>query len=136
MREDVIARNLDVVHTHITTEAMDVDGVLDLYTDDVVWESPARGLKFTGKEAVARNYRATFASFADVEVQPLARFGNETQVFDDAIVTFTLVGEGFANSPVPLGTRVALRLLHVFDMRDGKIAREQVFEIWPVQGVA
>ena len=43
--------NLDIVGKHIALEASDVDAALALYTDDIVWESPARNLRFEGKEA-------------------------------------------------------------------------------------
>ena len=66
----------------------------------------------------------------DVELEPLDRFATEDRVVDDMIVRMRLVGEGMVNAPVPIGTRVALRLIHHFTMRDGLISREQVFEIW------
>jgi steroid delta-isomerase-like uncharacterized protein len=123
--------NLTIVEQHIAREATDVDKAIELYTDDIVWESPARDLIFQGKEAVANNYRKMFSSIRDIEVQPLQRFASEDRVVDDAIVKFTLVGDGFVNAPVSIGTRVSLRLLHIFGMRDGKIDREEVYEIWP-----
>jgi uncharacterized protein YjiS (DUF1127 family)/ketosteroid isomerase-like protein len=126
-----VLQNLAVVEQHIAREATDVDKAIDLYTDDIVWESPARALIFQGKEAVANNYRNMFSSIRDLEVQPLQRFATEDRVVDDAIVKFNLVGDGFVNAPVPIGTQVSLRLLHIFGMRDGKIGREEVYEIWP-----
>jgi uncharacterized protein YjiS (DUF1127 family)/ketosteroid isomerase-like protein len=126
-----VLNNLAVVEQHSAHEATDVDKAIELYTDDIVWESPARDLIFQGKEAVANNYRNMFSSIRDLEVQPLQRFATEDQVVDDAIVKFTLVGDGFVNAPVPIGTQVSLRLLHIFGMRDGKIGREEVYEIWP-----
>jgi uncharacterized protein YjiS (DUF1127 family)/ketosteroid isomerase-like protein len=126
-----VLNNLTVVEQHIAREATDVDKAIELYTDDIVWESPARDLIFQGKKAVANNYRNMLSSIRDIEVQPLQRFATEDQVVDDAIVKFTLVGDGFVNAPVPIGTQVSLRLLHIFGMRDGKIGREEVYEIWP-----
>jgi steroid delta-isomerase-like uncharacterized protein len=126
-----VLNNLTVVEQHIAREATDVDKAIELYTDDIVWESPARALIFQGKEAVANNYRNMFSSIRDLEVQPLQRFATEDRVVDDAIVKFNLVGDGFVNAPVPIGTQVSLRLLHIFGMRDGKIGREEVYEIWP-----
>jgi uncharacterized protein YjiS (DUF1127 family)/ketosteroid isomerase-like protein len=131
MNRTRVLNNLTVVEQHIAREATDVDKAIELYTDDIVWESPARDLIFQGKEAVANNYRNMFSSIRHIEVQPLKRFASEDRVVDDAIVKFTLVGDGFVNAPVPIGTRVSLRLLHVFGMRDGKIDREEVYEIWP-----
>lgn len=127
---DSIARNLDVVDRHIRDEARNVDAVMDLYTDDIVLEVPSRGLAFTDKEAIRANYIAMFSSMAEVELEPLERFATETRVVDDMKVRFRLTGGGMTNAPVPVGSKVELRLIHHFDMREGRIAREQVFEIW------
>lgn len=124
--------NLDIVGDHIALEASDVDAALALYTDDIVWESPSRQLRFEGKEAVAANYRRMFSSldFATFELEPIERFATEDRVVDDCRVRFTLTGDGFANAPANVGDRVELRLVHIFEMRDGQIARESTFELW------
>ena len=133
MSQDPVATNLAVVEGHFEAEStQDVEKGLELYTDDVVWEAPARGLHFEGKEAVAANYRAMFASIADVDLQKLQRFATEDRVVDDSIVTFTLTGDGYANLPVTLGSRVQVRLVHIFELRAGKISKETGFELWKV----
>ena len=103
---------------------------MDLYTDDIVLEVPSRGLRLASREAIRANYVARFGSMAEVGLQPLDRFATDERVVDDMIVRFRLVGPGMVDAPVPVGARVELRLLHHFAMRDGRIAREQVFEIW------
>lgn len=130
MNHDVIAQNLLVVDEHMRNEAVDPDLVMSLYTDDVVLEVPGRGLHLDTHEAIRRNYIEMFASLADVEIIPNDRFATAERVFDDTTVRFRLVGDGMLNAPVAKGTRVELRLLHVFQMRCGRIAREQVFETW------
>jgi hypothetical protein len=35
-----------------------------------------------------------------------------------------------AHAPLPVGSRVELRLMHLFATRDGRIARETVHEGW------
>ncbi len=127
---NTIEHNLDVVDRHIQGEARDVDSILDLYTDDIVLEVPGRGLHFAGRDAIRANYLAMWPSMAEVELQPLDRFATEHRVVDDMIVRMRLVGPGMTNAPVPIGSRVELRLIHHFTMRDGLIAREQVFELW------
>jgi ketosteroid isomerase-like protein len=42
-------------------------------------------------------------------------------------VTFRVVREGYW--PWPVGSRITMRLVHIFEMRDGKIAREVVFDM-------
>jgi steroid delta-isomerase-like uncharacterized protein len=124
--------NLEVAAQHIALEATDIDAALHLYTDDIVWESPARSLRFVGKDAVAANYRRMFSSldFATLELEPIERFATENRVVDDCYVRFRLTGDGFTNAPANIGDMVELRLVHIFEMRDGKIARESSFEIW------
>jgi ketosteroid isomerase-like protein len=130
-REELIAANLAAVEAHFHTEATgEIDEALELYTDDIVWESPARELVFRGKEATGAMYRRMFESFQVEEFRQLQRFATEERVVDDSVATVVIVGDGVINSPAPVGARVEIRLLHVFEMRDGKISRELVFESW------
>ena len=125
-----IEKNLALVEDHVRLEATDVDAALKLYTDDVVWESPLRKIVCRGKAAIRQNYLRIFSSMKNVVIEPLERFATADRVFDDVIVNFKHTGEGFVNAPLPVGARVELRLAHVFELRDGKIARETVYEMW------
>ncbi len=125
-----IDRNLEVVEQHIQGEARDVNSIMHLYTDDAVLEVPGRRLRFEGRDAIRANYLAMWPSMTDVELQPLDRFATSERVVDDMIVRMRLVGAGMTNAPLPIGSAVELRLVHHFEMRDGRIAREQVFEMW------
>ncbi|MFZ6655363.1 nuclear transport factor 2 family protein [Undibacterium sp. TJN19] len=127
---NAIEHNLDIVDRHIQGEARDVDSILDLYTDDIVLEVPGRGLRFVGREAVKANYLAMWPAMAEVEIIPLDRFATASRVVDDMIVRMRLVGPGMTNAPLPIGSRVEIRLIHHFSIKNGLIAREQVFEIW------
>jgi hypothetical protein len=64
----------------------------------------------------------------DVEFRNLDRFATEDRVVDDSVVTFTLLRNGFW--PLPVGGKVQMRLVHIFEMRDGKIAKEIGYEMW------
>ena len=133
MREELIAANLAAVEAHFHSEASnEVDKALELFTDDNVWESPTRDLILHGKEATGENYRKMFSSFKVEGFRNLERFATEDRVVDDSIVTVELVGDGVVNAPVPIGSKVEIRLLHVFEMREGKISRELVLENWRV----
>src|SRR5918999_1736034 len=132
-REELLAANLAAVEAHFHTEATgEVEKALELYTDDIVWESPARSLVFRGKEATGAMYRRMFDSFQVEEFRCLQRFATEERVVDDSVATVVLAGDGVLNAPAPVGSRVEIRLLHVFEMRGGKISRELVFESWRV----
>jgi ketosteroid isomerase-like protein len=126
-----VARNLAAVESHFHSEASnEVETSLETFTDDVVWEAPApNGLnrRYAGKEAAARNYRELFASMRDVRFQFLQRFATEDRVVDDSIVAFEVAKDGYWH--FPLGSKVEMRLVHIFEMRDGKISREVVFDM-------
>src|SRR5512134_2294977 len=131
MADDRVARNLAAVENHFHSEALnEVEAALATFTDDIVWEAPApNGLdrSFAGKQAVAENYRALFASMRDVKFQFLQRFATEDRVVDDSIVTFEVAKDGYWHFPP--GSKVEMRLVHIFEMRDGKIAKEIVFDM-------
>lgn len=127
---NLIEHNLAVVDRHIQGEARDVDSILDLYSDDIVMEVPGRGLRLQGRAAIRDNYLAMWPSMAELTLLPLDRFATEHRVVDDMLVRMRLVGPGLVNAPLPIGSRVEIRLIHHFSMRDGLISREQVFEIW------
>ena len=139
MHKDRIAQNLACVDGHFHSEAEnDIEAALDLYTDDIKFEAGAlNGLNrsFSGKQEVAKFYRELWATMVDVRFQPLQRFGTEDRVVDDSLVTFEVARDGcwphFA-----LGQKIEMRLVHIFEMRDGKISKEIVFDMGrPVQTV-
>jgi hypothetical protein len=64
-------------------------------------------------------------------VVPVERCGTPQRVFDDLEMTFKLTdSNGFSNHPLPVGTRVALRVVHNFHIRDGLIIRENGYGMW------
>jgi ketosteroid isomerase-like protein len=131
MDDAKIAHNLKLVEAHFDSEAAaHIERCLETYTDDIVWEAPARNVVYRGKEAVAAYYLRLWDSMDDVSTVNNDRYATEDRVFDDLTATFTLVGDGFENAPFPVGTRVRLRLLHNFEIRDGLIAKEIGYEIW------
>jgi ketosteroid isomerase-like protein len=130
MNQDIIAANLDIVEAHFHSESLnEIEEALKLYTDDIVWEAPNRKLVFKGKQAVANNYRRMFGSMKDVEFNTVQRFATEDRVVDDSVVTFELIGDGMEGVTIPIGSKVEMRLVHIFEMRDKKISKEIAFEM-------
>jgi hypothetical protein len=130
-RDEIIARNLTAVDVHFHNENVEsIDTAISVYTDDIVWEVPARGLLLRDKEDVKQEYLKIFGSMTIHKITNLHRFATEEWVFDDSIFEWTITGDGFTNCPFPPGTTVSVRLLHAFQMRDGMIAREHGYEIW------
>jgi hypothetical protein len=95
-----------------------------------VWEAPAlSGLNrsCSGKQDVAQNYRELFAAMRNVGLQFLQRFATEDRVVDDSLVTFEIARAGYW--PWPIDAKIEMRLVHIFEMRDGKISHELVFDM-------
>jgi len=132
MDKDRIAQNLACVEGHFHSEAKnDVEAALKLYTDDIIFEAAAlNGLNrsFSGKEAVAKFYRELWATMEDVKFQCLQRFATEDRVVDDSLTTFKVVRNGVWPH-FSAGQKIKARLVHIFEMRDGKIAKEIVFDM-------
>jgi hypothetical protein len=130
-RDEIIARNLAAVDVHFHNENVEsIDKAISVYTDDIVWEVPARGLVLRNVEDVKNEYLKIFGSMKIHKITNLYRFATEEWVFDDSIFEWTIVGDGFTNCPYPVGTTVSIRLLHAFQLRDGMVCRENGYEIW------
>ncbi len=131
MDNDRIAQNLACVQGHFHGEAEnDIEAALELYTDDIIFEAGAlSGLNrsFSGKQAVAKFYRELWATMKDMKFQPLQRFATQDRVVDDSLATFEVVRDGcwphFSS-----GQKIEMRLVHIFEMRGGKISKEIVFD--------
>jgi hypothetical protein len=105
----------------------EVEKACDLYTDDIAWEAPARNILLRNKQDVMENYRKMFASVEDVEFHTLQRFATEDRVVDDSIARFKLIGSD--SVPAPIGSQIEMRLVHIFEMRETKIAKETALYI-------
>ena len=84
-------------------------------------------MRLQGKAAVADNYRQIFHTIKNIQWHCLDRFATEDRVVDDSMVTFEVAKDGYWHFPV--GSKVNMRLVHIFEMRDGKISREIVFDM-------
>jgi ketosteroid isomerase-like protein len=65
---------------------------------------------------------------ADVKFQSLQRFATEDRVVDDSFVSFDVVRDG-CWPHFCAGQKIEMRLVHIFEMRDGKISKEIVFDM-------
>jgi hypothetical protein len=122
---------LDLVDMHLHEENPDrIDECIKLYTEDAVWETPSRNVAYRGREMIKKMYLRVFNSAEGITFEPIERFATPDRVFDDMWATFRISGDGFENCPFPIGTKVKMRLLHNFHIRDGMIAKEIGYEIW------
>jgi len=111
-REAIIERNLAGIESHFHAEdSGSVSDAIAAFTEDCVWEAPNPiGLhrRVEGKAALRPFYESLFATMKDVD--------------------FQICFERFATVD-RVGTLVFMRIVHVFDMRDGLITKEKVFEM-------
>ena len=135
--EQIVARNLKVVEAHFHNETPDnVEKAIALYGDTISWEAPTRGIVMNDKKEILEAYRGIFRTIAYRRVVPLRRLATEQFVFDDQIGHITVVGNEMPNLPFPIGAKLAVRLTHLFEMKDGKIMREIAYEMWREEGAA
>jgi ketosteroid isomerase-like protein len=117
-----------LVDAHFGFEAADdVDGVLGTLADDAEHEVIPSPLGAIRDPDLHRSYyQLLFASIQGERVEPLRRYYGEGFLVDETLWHGTVVdGEPFL-CPGRSG-KVSFRLLHVFELDDGKIRREQVW---------
>jgi hypothetical protein len=121
----------DLVELHLHEENPErIDECIKLYAENAIWETPARGRTYTGRQTIREMYLRIFAGTADFGFERLDTYATPSRVFVDMWARFKLTGDAFDNCPFPLGTHVKMRLLHSFHIRDGLIEREIGYEIW------
>jgi len=73
MHKDRVAQNLAAVENHFHSEALNkIAAALETFTDDIFWEAPVPNelnRSFSGKEAVAKNYREFWAWMRHVKFE-------------------------------------------------------------------
>jgi steroid delta-isomerase-like uncharacterized protein len=121
------ARMVALVERHLKAEgAGDVEGAVDVYTDDV--EHDVVGFPtgvLHGKDAARGFYETLTANFRTEDERPRHRhFSTDAMVLDQEM-TGTVIGS-FLGLPGN-GRRITFRVLHVFEFRDELICRENVW---------
>jgi predicted ester cyclase len=124
-----------IINEHFGYEATDdIDGVVASLHDEVshhVVGSPWGQL--TGKDAARSMYEELFAQIKGESVEPVARWYGEDFVVDETLWTGR-IEDGRAFGLEGKSGQVTFRLLHIFEVRDGKITRENVWS--DVAGIA
>ena len=115
------------VERHLKAEgAGDIDGAVAVYTDDVEHDAIGfPGSPRTGKDAARQFYAFLTANFRTEDETPIHRYFSDDAMILEQSMTGSVIGEmlGIPGN----GRRITFRILHVFDFRDGLIAREQVW---------
>lgn len=118
---------MEIIERHFAAEnAHDVPATLDTYTDDVVWDDVGHpACPVQGKAATSGMYEGIMAAIPHLHIESVLRFGDDEHVVDEAVATGHVEGAflGVDGGDAP----VSFRMLHVFDLRNGLIAREQAW---------
>jgi steroid delta-isomerase-like uncharacterized protein len=120
---------LDIIDQHFAAEnAHDVAGTLATYTDDIIWDDVTHpDSPFHGKEEVGEVYGGIIEAIPDVRLDSVKRFTGEDGRFvvDESVITGHVHGAwaGVEGGGAP----VKVRILHVFELRDGLICYENAW---------
>jgi steroid delta-isomerase-like uncharacterized protein len=120
---------LDIIDRHFAAEnAHDVAATLATYTDDIVWDDVTHpDAPFHGKEEVGSVYSSITDAIPDVVLTSVKRFSGDDGRFvvDESILTGHVQGvwAGVSGGGAP----VEVRILHVFELRDGLINYENAW---------
>jgi hypothetical protein len=117
-----------LINDHFMYEATDnLDGVMDTFADNIRHEGvPSPVGELTAKADIRDYYTDLFGKLRGESVTPLSRYYGDDFVVDETLWS----GHITDGSPVLCDGKsgdVSFRLLHVFEVKDGKIAREQVW---------
>ena len=117
-----------LVNDHFMYEATaDLEGVLGTYTDEPehqVVGGPDGPLR--GKAAIRRFYEGLFLALKGERAEPVMRLYGDDFIVDESILIGQVVDGRPFNLPGKRG-HARVRLLHVFQLRDGLIAKERVW---------
>lgn len=117
-----------LIDQHFRFEATDdVEGVVATLAEGAEHEiipSPFGPLR--DRDAIRRFYRQLFADLRGEGVTPLRRLYGPDFLLDESLWEGQVIDGGPFLCPGRSG-RVKFRLLHVFELKDGKIARETVW---------
>lgn len=121
-----------VMNSHFQFEATeDMQSLLRTVTDDVLHDQVGNPVgPRHGKAEMVQFYEALFADTEQTGVTPLQREYGETFAVDDVLWEGYTAGAAFGLQDYPR-SHVRFRLLHVFEFRDGLIAREDVWIDYP-----
>ena len=82
--EERVQHALDLVDMHLHEEnPLRIDECIKLYSDDAVWDAPARGVSYVGRQKIKEMYLTLFASAEEISFEPIERFASPDRVFDD-----------------------------------------------------
>jgi steroid delta-isomerase-like uncharacterized protein len=127
MTATMSASALDVlVDDHFAAEVDgDLSRLLATFADDVEHDVVGNPSVSSGKDEVADFYRGLLADLHLEQIDTLRRYHGDGFVVDESLVTAQAIGTPFG---IPgRNQTLRFRLLHVFEIRNGQITRENAW---------
>ena len=109
--------------------AHDVEAIVSLHTEDSVFENHVTGDAYEGREAIGRAIGGIFAVFPDLAFETRRAYIREDLVVQEWTARGTQEGT-MTRSGVevpPTGRRVEYKGMDVIPIRDGLVARKDVY---------
>jgi steroid delta-isomerase-like uncharacterized protein len=116
-----------LMETHLAAEdADDIEAAVAVYTEDVEHDvvGAPDGLLF-GPEAARHRYEQLTQNVRTVSMETAHRYYSDDAAVIEHLCTCAITGQ-FAGVEGH-GRQVSFRMLHIFEFRDGKISRENVW---------
>ena len=107
----------------------DVPGIVAMHTEDSVFENHTTGDVNVGREAIGRAIDGIFAVFPDLSFETRRQYVREDLVVQEWTARATHRGEMTRSGVVvePTGRQVEYRGMDVIPIRDGLVARKDVY---------
>jgi steroid delta-isomerase-like uncharacterized protein len=109
--------------------AHDVDAILELHSDDSVFENHTTGDLNVGKDAIGNAIRGIFTVFPDLEFETRRRYVRDDLVVQEWTARGTHLGKMSRSGMEvePTGKSVEYRGMDVIPIEDGLVARKDVY---------
>jgi uncharacterized protein len=118
----------EVINTHFGCEANDdIDGVVASLAPEIEHEVVPSPIGIQRDQTKIRAYyEMVFGAIKGESAKPLKRYYGEGFIIDETLWTGEIMDGAVFLCPGKSG-KVSFRLLHVFELKNGKIAREQAW---------
>ena len=109
--------------------AHDVDAILEMHTDDSVFENHTTGDLNVGLDAIGSAIRGIFTVFPDLEFETRRRYVRDDLVVQEWTARGTHLGKMNRSGMEvePTGKSVEYRGMDVIPVKDGRVARKDVY---------
>jgi steroid delta-isomerase-like uncharacterized protein len=109
--------------------AHDVDAILEMHTDDSVFENHTTGDLSVGRDAIGRAIRGIFTVFPDLEFETRRRYVRDDLVVQEWTARGTHLGKMNRSGMEvePTGKTVEYRGMDVIPIENGRVSRKDVY---------